>query len=181
MADSRYLYCTFWYWALCGGRGSSCRIRLEIHRRSVSRSRHRDDLCDPWGLRATIYNEVFQLFIIVLGLFPLLHRTSAGALGFSTRFAGSRGPLGLHLPLVSPAASLDRFGVVAGLGFVLSFSYWCTDFVLIQRALTTKTIAAGRLVPLLAGFGKLGFALLVIVPSLGAAAFLGHRMPTSFD
>jgi SSS family solute:Na+ symporter len=133
------------------------------------------------GLRATIYNEVFQLFIIVLGLFPLLHRTSAGALGFSTHLAGSRGHLWLHLPLVSPAASLDRFGVVAGLGFVLSFSYWCTDFVLIQRALTTKTIAAGRLVPLLAGFGKLGFSLLVIVPSLGAAAFLGHRMPTSFD
>ena len=71
--------------------------------------------------------------------------------------------------------------MIAGLGFVLSFSYWCTDFVQIQRALTAKTIAAGRLVPLLAGFGKLGFSLLVIVPSLGAAAFLGHRMPASFD
>ena len=58
------------------------------------------------GLRATIYNEVFQLFIIVLGLFPLLHRTSAGALGFSTHLAGSRGHLWLHLPLVSPAASV---------------------------------------------------------------------------
>lgn len=133
------------------------------------------------GLRATIYNEVFQLLIIVSGLSPLLFRVSTGTLVLSQHLADSQRHLWLGLQPVSPASSLDQFGVVIGLGFVLSFSYWCTDFVLIQRALTTKTVAAGRLVPLLAGFGKLGFSLLVIVPALRATAFLGSRMPSSFD
>jgi solute:Na+ symporter, SSS family len=132
------------------------------------------------GLRATIYNEVFQLLVIVLGLLPLSYRT-ATMFHSESHLSGTHWHLWLGLPPLSRAASLDQFGVIVGLGFVLSFSYWCTDFVLIQRALTAKTIAAGRLVPLLAGFGKLGFSLLVIVPSLGAAAFLGRRMPSSFD
>lgn len=133
------------------------------------------------GLRATIYNEVFQLLVIVSGLSPLLLRVCTGAFGLSPHLAGSQGHLWLGLRPISPGSSLDQFGVIVGLGFVLSFSYWCTDFVLIQRALTTKTVAAGRLVPLLAGFGKLGFSLLVIVPALRATAFLGHRRPVSFD
>jgi SSS family solute:Na+ symporter len=132
------------------------------------------------GLRATIYNEVFQLLVIVLGLLPLAYRATTSFHSDAHLF-GSHWHLWQGLPAFSQAASLDQFGVIVGLGFVLSFSYWCTDFVMIQRALTAKTIEAGRLVPLLAGFGKLGFSLLVIVPSLGAAAFLGSRMPSSFD
>jgi len=132
------------------------------------------------GLRATIYNEVFQLLVIVLGLLPLLHHSTT-TFHSDSHLVGSHWHLWLGLPPLSHTASLDQFGVIVGLGFVLSFSYWCTDFVQIQRALTAKTIASGRLVPLLAGFGKLGFSLLVIVPSLGAAAFLGRRMPASFD
>lgn len=132
------------------------------------------------GLRATIYNEVFQLLVIVLGLLPLLYRTTM-RFHSDPHLSGSHWHLWLGLQPLSHAASLDQFGVIVGLGFVLSFSYWCTDFVLVQRALTAKTIAAGRLVPLLAGFGKLGFSLLVIVPSLSAVAFLGRRMPSSFD
>ena len=132
------------------------------------------------GIRATIYNEVFQLLIIVLGLLPLaLH------IGMPSRSAAtgldSHWHLWTGLQPFSPHANLDAFGVIVGLGFVLGFNYWCTDFVQIQRALTARTISAGRMVPLLAGFGKLGFSLLVVVPALGAAAFLGHRMPASFD
>jgi solute:Na+ symporter, SSS family len=133
------------------------------------------------GLRATIYNEVFQLLIIVLGLLPLLLHRTGRIFAFVSHLPGSQGHLWLGLPSFSQSSSLDRFGVIAGLGFVLSFSYWCTDFVQIQRALTARTVAAGRFVPLLAGFGKLGFSLMVVVPSLGAAAFLGHRMPAPFD
>jgi len=132
------------------------------------------------GLRATIYNEVFQLLVIVSGLLPLAYRTTT-AFHSDSSLSGAHWHLWLGLPPLSHAASLDQFGVIVGLGFVLSFSYWSTDFVLVQRALTARTIAAGRLVPLLAGFGKLGFSLLVIVPSLGPAAFLGRRMPSSFD
>lgn len=132
------------------------------------------------GLRATIYNEVFQLLVIVLGLASLLflpttHFHSMAAL------QGSHAHLWQGLPAVAPHAEMDKLGVILGLGFVLSFSYWCTDFVLVQRALTARTTQEARMVPLLAGFGKLGFSLLVIAPALGAAAYLGPRMPASFD
>lgn len=132
------------------------------------------------GLRATIYNEVFQLLVIVVGLSSLLflpttHFHSAAA------FQGSHAHLWQGLPGVAPHAEMDKLGVFVGLGFVLSFSYWCTDFVLVQRALTARTPDEGRMVPLLAGFGKLGFSLLVITPALGAAAYLGPRMPAAFD
>ena len=132
------------------------------------------------GLRATIYNEVFQLLVIVLGLAPLLYRMATVSHSDSSR-SGTHWHLWSGLPMMSPHASMDQYGVIIGLGFVLSCSYWCTDFVLIQRALTAKTIGSGQLVPLLAGFGKLGFSILVVVPALGAAAILGRRMPVSFD
>lgn len=132
------------------------------------------------GLRATIYNEVFQLLVIILSLLPLLLFTTTAFHG-SSNLSGSHWRLWASLPAVSHTAILDRFGVIAGLGFVLGFGYWCTDFVMIQRVLTARTIRMGRLVPLLAGFGKLGFSLLLTVPALGAATFLGRRMPASFD
>lgn len=132
------------------------------------------------GLRATIYNEVFRILIIILGLVPLLWLPTT--MYRPDRFlAGPRAHLWLGLPGISPRSTLDQLGVVIGLGFVLSFSYWCTDFVLVQRALTAKNVQSGRMVPLLAGFGKLGFSLLLICPSLGAQAFLGKRLPASFD
>jgi SSS family solute:Na+ symporter len=132
------------------------------------------------GLRATIYNEVFRVAIFVVGLLPLLWLPTT-VFHAGTSPPGPRWHLWLGLPAVAPGASLDRLGVIAGLGFVLSFSYWCTDFVLVQRALAARTVAAGQLVPLLAGFAKMTFAFLVICPALGAAAFLGPRMPPSFD
>lgn len=132
------------------------------------------------GVRATIYNEVFQLAVIVLGLLPLLwlpttvfHRMQG--------LSGEHWHLWSNLPLVAPRSSMDGLGVIVGLGFVLSFSYWCTDFVMIQRALAARTVASARMVPLLAGFGKLGFSLLVIAPALGAATYLGSRMPSLYD
>jgi solute:Na+ symporter, SSS family len=132
------------------------------------------------GVRATIYNEVFQLTIIVLGILPLWRHPQA-VLMRASHLLGSQQHLWLSLPVFNRAATLDQFGVIAGLGLVLSFSYWSTDFVLMQRALTTRSVAEGRLVPLLAGFGKLAFSILLVVPSLGAARLLGGRMPASFD
>jgi SSS family solute:Na+ symporter len=80
------------------------------------------------GLRATIYNEVFQLLIIVLGLLPLLRHPTA-VYHYASQLTGAPRHLWLGRPTLSPTANLDQFGVIAGLGFVLSFSYWCTDFV----------------------------------------------------
>ncbi len=118
------------------------------------------------GVRATIYNEVFQLAVMIAGLLPLaILSWRHGMLSVATE---PRDHLWRGLPMVSHASSLDVLGVVIGLGFVLSFGYWCTDFVLMQRAFTARTELEARRVPLWAGFGKLGFSMLVVLPGLAA-------------
>lgn len=117
------------------------------------------------GVRATIYTEVFQLLVMILGLAPLALRCLLSlkpeympASGWSHAWVG--------LPVASQQGSLDGLGVVFGLGFVLSFGYWCTDFVLMQRALAARTELEARQVPLWAGFGKLLFGFVVVLPGL---------------
>lgn len=130
------------------------------------------------GVRASIFTSVFQLFVMIAGLAPLLF--------FTVHFnpadwmqRAQRWHLWKPLPLLSPHATLDCVGVLLGLGFVISFSYWCTDFVMIQRALAAHTIEDARAVPLLAGFGKMGIAFLVVLPGVAAPSLLhGH---VSFD
>ena len=129
------------------------------------------------GVKATIYNEVFQLVVMLAGLVPLaIYCMRTG--GLASRLPDtSRWHLWLNTPGFSQAALLDRFGVIVGLGMVLSFGYWCTDFVLMQRAFTAKTEMAARQVPLWAGFGKLMFSFIVITPGLAAYQVLprlGH-------
>jgi solute:Na+ symporter, SSS family len=119
------------------------------------------------GVRATIYNEVFQLAVMLAGLVPLFLR-SRHLLQIPASPVTTQNHLWLSLPLVSSKSPMDMMGVVAGLGFVLSFSYWGTDFVLIQRALASRSLAEARQVPLWAGFGKLLFSLIVVVPGLVA-------------
>jgi SSS family solute:Na+ symporter len=127
------------------------------------------------GIKATIYNEVFQLLVIVAGIAPIgylarRHSVAAGAARVQVH-------LWKALPLASNAAPLDAVGVVVGLGFVLSFGYWCTDFVQMQRAFTARTESEARQVPLWAGFGKLAFSLMVVLPGLAASRLipaLGH-------
>lgn len=123
------------------------------------------------GVRATIYNEVFQLVVMIGGLVPLTVRTFRLALP-GAHHGDAAWHLWTTLPNVSPGAPLDRFGLIVGLGFVLSFSYWCTDFVLMQRALAARTEIQARQVPLWAGFGKLAFSLVVVLPGLAAHTML---------
>jgi SSS family solute:Na+ symporter len=127
------------------------------------------------GIKATIYNEVFQLLVMVAGIAPIawLARGKVAA----SRAAGMQFHLWTALPFNSPRAPLDIVGVVLGLGFVLSFGYWCTDFVQMQRAFTARTESEARQVPLWAGFGKLAFSLIVVLPGLAASRLipaLGH-------
>ena len=119
------------------------------------------------GVRATIYNEVFQLLVMLAGLVPLAIRSVHLGLT-STLVPAARDHLWRGMPIASQAAPLDGFGVVFGLGVVLSFGYWCTDFVLMQRAFTARTDIEARQVPLWAGFGKLIFSLIVVLPGLAA-------------
>jgi SSS family solute:Na+ symporter len=136
------------------------------------------------GLTSAIYNEVLQFFLIVLGFLPLvllglkdiggwdqlvlkLNAVAVGngyAAGTWTESWGHTG---------SPAANpmgVEWFGVVMGLGFVLSFGYWCTDFLVVQRAMAANSMAAARRTPLIAAIPKMLFPALVILPGMIAIA-----------
>jgi SSS family solute:Na+ symporter len=121
------------------------------------------------GIRATIHTSIFQLALMIAGLLPILIKTlplhAANLAAHPERWH-----LWRDLPGLSPSAVLDRFGVVFGLGFVISFSYWCTDFVIVQRALTARTVESARKVPLIAGFGKLLIAFLIVLPGVAYPA-----------
>lgn len=125
------------------------------------------------GVRATIYNEVFQLAVMVVGLVPLAFHVYRYAWPGS-RPASSAWHLWKMTPLLNHRAPFDSLGLIAGLGFVLSFGYWCTDFVQIQRALAARTNEDARRVPLWAGFGKLAFSLIVVLPGLAAYETFPH-------
>lgn len=125
------------------------------------------------GVRATIYNEVFQLAVMVVGLVPLAFHLYRSAWP-GPRPASSAWHLWKMMPLLNHKAPFDSLGLVAGLGFVLSFGYWCTDFVQIQRALAARTNVDARRVPLWAGFGKLAFSLIVVLPGLAAYQMFPH-------
>jgi len=128
------------------------------------------------GVRASLFTSIFQLVVLICGLAPLLFMTvHFNAATWAVR--PERWHLWKHLPFLSPRAPLDQIGVVIGLGFVISFSYWCTDFVMIQRALTARSVEDARRVPLLAGFGKLAIAFLVVLPGVAAPSLLGTGTP----
>jgi len=131
------------------------------------------------GIRATIYNEVFQLLIMLAGLVPLaVHSLRLGATSAAVH-NGLRHHLWNATPIASQTAPLDCIGIIFGLGFVLSFGYWCTDFVLMQRAFTARAESDARQVPLWAGFGKICFSFIVILPGLAAYQLipgLGHSL-----
>ena len=65
---------------------------------------------------------------------------------------------------------VEWFGLVMGLGFVLSFGYWCTDFLVVQRAMAADSMTAARRTPLIAAFPKMFFPFLVILPGMIALA-----------
>ncbi len=143
------------------------------------------------GLRSAIYNEVLQFFLIVFGFLPLVllglkqvggwsglmarlevvavgNGMAPGAWSHSWRFAGSAAanPMGI-----------EWFGLAMGLGFVLSFGYWCTDFLVVQRAMAAENMDAARRTPIIAAFPKMLFPFLVILPGMLAIALTTHGGP----
>src|SRR5450755_3645513 len=65
---------------------------------------------------------------------------------------------------------VEAFGLLAGLGFVLSFGYWCTDFLVVQRAMAANSMSAARRTPLIAAFPKMAMPFIVILPGMIAIA-----------
>ena len=83
-------------------------------------------------------------------------------------------------------ASTNSLGVewvsmVMGLGFVLSFGYWCTDFLVVQRAMAADSEESARKVPLIAAIPKMFFPFLVILPGLIAVTVTSHATPGLHD
>jgi solute:Na+ symporter, SSS family len=137
------------------------------------------------GLTATMYNEVLQFALILLGLLPLVFfilHDFHGLAGIASRLQPSLSHAWVGLPLASPhASSMDVLGIAMGLGFVLSFGYWCTDFVLIQRALAARSTAGVINTPLIAAAVKLFFPVLVVLPGLAAAILFRSQLGFHYD
>jgi SSS family solute:Na+ symporter len=144
------------------------------------------------GLTSAIYNEVLQYFLITLGFVPLAWLAVSRAGGWEAM--SRRIPeVMTHTwrPLANAADNpmgVEWFGMVAGLGFVLSFGYWCTDFLVVQRAMAANSMTNARLTPVIAAFPKMMIPFYVIVPGLAALALqnmnLGYSLPakgSSYD
>src|SRR5215470_9679527 len=145
------------------------------------------------GLTSAIYTEVLQFFMIVLGFAPVVFlglkdvggwgsmnqslQTVAqdpGAFNLGTKAYSADAWTSAWKPLLGgPSANpmgVDLFAMVFGLGFVLSFGYWCTNFLVVQRAMAAKNMSAARRTPLIAAVPKMLFPILVIVPGMIAVA-----------
>ncbi|TCO45062.1 SSS family solute:Na+ symporter [Kribbella antiqua] len=130
------------------------------------------------GLSAAIYNEVLQFFVIVAALLPLtivgLHKVG-GWQGLVDKVTASPG--GSEQLSAWPGNALSGFssnflsviGLVFGLGFVLSFGYWTTNFVEVQRAMASKNMSAARRTPIIGSFPKMFVPFIVIIPGMIAA------------
>jgi solute:Na+ symporter, SSS family len=132
------------------------------------------------GLSSAIYNEVLQFFVIVAALAPLTIvglKAVGGWSGLQDKITAHKGlgALALHpwqgtgIGSVTNPIGANWFAIVFGLGFVLSFGYWTTNFAEVQRALAARNLSAARRTPLIGAFPKLFIPLVVVIPGLIAA------------
>jgi SSS family solute:Na+ symporter len=159
------------------------------------------------GLTSAIYTEVLQFFMIVLGFAPVVYLGLKDVGGWHTMTTSlqtvATNPAAIYLkdpgttyaanawtsawtPVFAGPANnpmgVDWFAMIFGLGFVLSFGYWCTNFLVVQRAMAAKNMTAARNTPIVAAVPKMFFPFLVIVPGMIAVALTtipdkGYRIP----
>jgi SSS family solute:Na+ symporter len=128
------------------------------------------------GLSAAIYNEVLQFFVIVAALVPItvagLSRVGGwdGLVDKVETAAGGGSAQVNAWPAVNlteiDSSVLSVIGLVFGLGFVLSFGYWTTNFAEVQRAMSAKSMSAARRTPLIGAYPKALFPLIIIIPGM---------------
>jgi SSS family solute:Na+ symporter len=130
------------------------------------------------GLTSAIYNEVLQFFLIVAGFAPLVWiglRNVGGWQGIKRTLPSTMTHSWKGMAHASTnSLGVEWVGLAMGLGFVLSFGYWCTDFLVIQRALAADSEVSSRRVPLIAAIPKMFFPFLVILPGLIAVTVTSH-------
>ncbi|MHC3425725.1 sodium:solute symporter family protein [Streptomyces sp. DT18] len=126
------------------------------------------------GLSSAIYNEVLQFFVILAALIPLtivgLKRVGGWG-GITDKLDASKGDSFLTAWQNTGIGSDNPLGanwltIVLGLGFVMSFGYWTTNFAEVQRALSAKNLSAAKRTPLIAAFPKIFIPAIVVIPGL---------------
>ncbi|WP_306319444.1 MULTISPECIES: sodium:solute symporter family protein [unclassified Streptomyces] len=132
------------------------------------------------GLSSAIYNEVLQFFVILAALIPLTIvglRRVGGWGGLSHTLESGHGHNfmtawgGTGIGEANPLGA-NWLTIVLGLGFVISFGYWTTNFAEVQRALSAKDLSAAQRTPLIAAFPKMFIVFLVMIPGLVVAALV---------
>jgi SSS family solute:Na+ symporter len=137
------------------------------------------------GLRSAIFNEILQFVLIWLGalLIPIVGLIEAGGwTGMKEKIAHNLGasdythlwstlgnfsdnPMGIHWT-----------GIVLGLGWVISFGYWTTDFLVVQRVLAAKDLRAAKMAPVIGAAFKMAVPFIVILPGLLGLALLPMKL-----
>ena len=135
------------------------------------------------GLMSAIFTEIIQFFLIWFGLFlvSVLGLIELGGVhqvlsripeSFSTLWSTSGNP-------AQNGMMVTWGGIVLGLGFVLSFGYWTTDFLVVQRAFSAKDLHSARMTPIIASFFKMAIPFIVILAGL-IALILAHDPHSGF-
>jgi SSS family solute:Na+ symporter len=141
------------------------------------------------GLRSAIFNEVLQ-FVLIWGgalLVPILGMIQAGGVsGLKTKIiANMHSDSYFHLwrdtaHFADNPMGVHWTGIVFGLGFAISFGYWTTDFLVVQRVLAAHNLRAARMAPIIGSFFKMAVPFIVILPGLLGLVLLqntdGSRM-----
>jgi len=137
------------------------------------------------GLTSAVYNEVLQFFLIVLGFSPLVIVALQDAGGWTAikqqlnpnmthawKYMGSAdtNPMGLHW-----------MSLIFGLGFVMSFGYWCTDFLVVQRAMIAKNMRGAQMTPIIAAIPKMLMPLIVVLPGIIAIVLMQPALGTGYS
>jgi SSS family solute:Na+ symporter len=127
------------------------------------------------GLSSAIYNEVLQFFVILAGLIPitvigLVKVGGVNGLFDAVRHSSALGDAGLHTwrntgNSANPLGA-NWIGIIFGLGFVLSFGYWTTNFAEVQRALSARDMSAARRTPIIGAYPKLFIPAVTVIPGL---------------
>jgi SSS family solute:Na+ symporter len=129
------------------------------------------------GLMSAIFTEILQFFLIWMGLFlvAILGVVEIGGVqelfarvpaSFNTLWSTSADP-------TQNGMVITWAGIVLGLGFVLSFGYWTTDFLVVQRAFSAKDLRSARLTPIYASFPKMAVPIIVVIAGLIALVLAG--------
>ena len=132
------------------------------------------------GLRSAIFNEVLQ-FVLIWGgamLVPILGLVETGGWsGFQARLARNIAtgdvPIGDYTHMwrsmghfADNPMGIHWTGILFGLGFAISFGYWTTDFLVVQRVLAANSLRSARLAPVIGSFFKMAVPFIVILPGL---------------